>query len=278
MGFTNKLNLAMPELPDLEVIKKVLNHRIVDKKIEKVEILQPLVFRCTFDQFVNQLQGHSITQVNRRGKFLIFDFDTDAHVVIHPMLGGRLQLCQINERLKKRTCFRWQFLDGTEFRYFDDNFMGRIYLVQGNDFSPIPQFADLGPEPLDANLSLELFQQRLKHHPGMIKNILTNQKFLAGIGNAYADEILFAAGIHPFRKRPSLTTEEIEKLYHFTRSVLGKAIEILSQRMGEVVEVEIRDFLKVHRRGGEPCPVCGTKISEVSPNKRITSFCRNCQK
>ncbi|RKY73947.1 hypothetical protein DRQ00_12135 [candidate division KSB1 bacterium] len=278
MGFTNKLNLAMPELPDLEVIKKVLNHRIVDKKIEKVEILQPLVFRCTFDQFVNQLQSHSITQVNRRGKFLIFDFDTDAHVVIHPMLGGRLQLCQINERLKKRTCFRWQFLDGTEFRYFDDNFMGRIYLVQGNDFSPIPQFADLGPEPLDANLSLELFQQRLKHHPGMIKNILTNQKFLAGIGNAYADEILFAAGIHPFRKRPSLTTEEIEKLYHFTRSVLGKAIEILSQRMGEVIEVEIRDFLKVHRRGGEPCPVCGTKISEVSPNKRITSFCRNCQK
>ena len=268
----------MPELPDLEVIKKVLNHRIVDKKIEKVEILQPLVFRCTFDQFVNQLQGHSITQVNRRGKFLIFDFDTDTHVVIHPMLGGRLQLCQINERLKKRTCFRWQFLDGTEFRYFDDNFMGRIYLVQGNDFSPIPQFADLGPEPLDANLSLELFQQRLKHHPGMIKNILTNQKFLAGIGNAYADEILFAAGIHPFRKRPSLTTKEIEKLYHFTRSVLGKAIEILSQRMGEVVEVEIRDFLKVHRRGGEPCPVCGTKISEVSPNKRITSFCRNCQK
>jgi len=278
VGFTNKLNLAMPELPDLEVIKKVLNHRIVDKKIEKVEILQPLVFRCTFDQFVNQLQSHSITQVNRRGKFLIFDFDTDAHVVIHPMLGGRLQLCQINERLKKRTCFRWQFLDGTEFRYFDDNFMGRIYLVQGNDFSPIPQFADLGPEPLDANLSLELFQQRLKHHPGMIKNILTNQKFLAGIGNAYADEILFAAGIHPFRKRPSLTTEEIEKLYHFTRSVLGKAIEILSQRMGEVIEVEIRDFLKVHRRGGEPCPVCGTKISEVSPNKRITSFCRNCQK
>ena len=278
MGFTNKLNLAMPELPDLEVIKKVLNHRIVDKKIEKVEILQPLVFRCTFDQFVNQLQSHSITQVNRRGKFLIFDFDTDAHVVIHPMLGGRLQLCQINERLKKRTCFRWQFLDGTEFRYFDDNFMGRIYLVQGNDFSPIPQFADLGPEPLDANLSLQLFQQRLKHHPGMIKNILTNQKFLAGIGNAYADEILFAAGIYPFRKRPSLTTEEIEKLYHFTRSVLGKAIEILSQRMGEVVEVEIRDFLKVHRRGGEPCPVCGTKISEVSPNKRITSFCRNCQK
>ncbi|HDI52251.1 MAG TPA: Fpg/Nei family DNA glycosylase [Bacteroidetes bacterium] len=278
MGFTNTLNLAMPELPDLEVIKRVLNHRIVDKKIEKVEILQPLVFRCTFDQFVNQLQSHSITQVNRRGKFLIFDFDTDAHVVIHPMLGGRLQLCQINERLKKRTCFRWQFLDGTEFRYFDDNFMGRIYLVQGNDFSPIPQFADLGPEPLDANLSLQLFQQRLKHHPGMIKNILTNQKFLAGIGNAYADEILFAAGIHPFRKRPSLTTEEIEKLYHFTRSVLGKAIEILSQRMGEVIEVEIRDFLKVHRRGGEPCPVCGTKISEVSPNKRITSFCRNCQK
>jgi len=278
VGFTNTLNLAMPELPDLEVIKRVLNHRIVDKKIEKVEILQPLVFRCTFDQFVNQLQSHSITQVNRRGKFLIFDFDTDAHVVIHPMLGGRLQLCQINERLKKRTCFRWQFLDGTEFRYFDDNFMGRIYLVQGNDFSPIPQFADLGPEPLDANLSLQLFQQRLKHHPGMIKNILTNQKFLAGIGNAYADEILFAAGIHPFRKRPSLTTEEIEKLYHFTRSVLGKAIEILSQRMGEVIEVEIRDFLKVHRRGGEPCPVCGTKISEVSPNKRITSFCRNCQK
>ena len=268
----------MPELPDLEVVKDVLNRHIISKKIEKVEILQPLVFRCTFDQFVNQLQDHSVVKVNRRSKFLIFDFGTDVHVVIHLMLWGRLQLCPAKQKLKKRTCFRWHFADGSELRYFDDGVMGRIYLIQGKDFSPIPQFAELGPEPLDASLSLDLFRQRLKRHPGMIKNILTNQKFLAGIGNAYADEILFTAGIHPFRKRPSLNAEEIEKLYYSIRSVLNKAIETLSHRMGETIDVEIRDFLKVHRRGGEPCPVCGTRISEVAPNKRITSFCRNCQK
>lgn len=112
----------------------------------------------------------------------------------------------------------------------------------------------------------------------MIKSILTNQKFLAGIGNAYADEILFCAGILPFRKRSSLSAEEVHRLYRAVRSVLSRATEELRQRVGTSIHREIRDFMKVHGQGVSPCSVCGGRISEVASRRKRTNFCRACQR
>ncbi len=156
--------------------------------------------------------------------------------------------------------------------------MGRIHLAQGQDFSKIPQFSELGPDALNEFPGLEEFESRLRHFRGMIKNILTNQRFLAYIGNAYADEILFAAHISPLRKSSSLSPGEVKSLYWAIGSVLTEAIEIIKERVGEKIEVEERGFFRVHRKGGNPCPVCETNLTEVSPHRRITTFCRNCQR
>ena len=126
-------------------------------------------------------------------------------------------------------------------------------------------------------ITLEEFQARLKRFYGEIKGVLTRGAFIAGIGNAYSDEILFAAGISPFKKSRSLSSEELHRLYQQSRAVVLEAMEVLRARVGEEIHVKIRDFLKVHRKGGQPCPGCGGPISEITPNQRVTSYCRRCQ-
>jgi formamidopyrimidine-DNA glycosylase len=107
--------------------------------------------------------------------------------------------------------------------------------------------------------------------------VLTYQSFIAGIGNAYSDEILFDAKINPFRRCNSLSQEERSRLYNSMRKILTDAIETLRTRVGENISVEVRDFLRIHGKGGQPCPICGTRISEVKDEGRKTNFCRNCQ-
>jgi formamidopyrimidine-DNA glycosylase len=122
-----------------------------------------------------------------------------------------------------------------------------------------------------------VFRERLRRHPGEIKGILANPRFVAGIGNAYADEICWRAGIYPFRRRPTLDEQEVERLYEAMRSVLAEAVETLRVRVGEDIDTEVRDFLAVHGKAGQACPRCGSTISEVKRERRATHFCRACQ-
>jgi formamidopyrimidine-DNA glycosylase len=162
-----------------------------------------------------------------------------------------------------------------ELRYHDAKDMGKIYLA--HDLSQIPGWVGLGPEATDPELTLEAFRERLRRHHGEIKGVLTNQSFVAGIGNAYADEILWRAGIYPMARRPRLNDEQVSRLYDAIRTVLAEAIETLQERIGDRIDVEIRDFLAVHGRFGQPCPRCGTAISKVTRERRTTNFCRSCQ-
>jgi formamidopyrimidine-DNA glycosylase len=164
---------------------------------------------------------------------------------------------------------------GYELRYHDARDMGKIYLT--DDLAQVPTLAELGPDAIDPALTLDVWRHRLRRHPGEIKGILTNQSFVAGIGNAYADEICWQARIYPFRRRPSQSVEELEGLYEAMGTVLLQAIETLRERVGETIDVEIRDFLAVHSKAGQPCPRCGTAISQVTRERRVTNFCRQCQ-
>ena len=121
------------------------------------------------------------------------------------------------------------------------------------------------------------FQARLCPFHGEIKGVLTRGRVISGIGNAYADEILFASGIYPFRRRRSLTDDEERRLLTKSREVALDALAVLKERMGDDIHVKIRDFLKVHNKGGSPCPQCGHTISQITANRRITSYCRSCQ-
>lgn len=266
----------MPEIPDLEAIRAFLNERLPGETIEKAEAIIPVVFRVPKDEFVSTLERSKLGETTRRGKFLLFSVAGGRLLVINAMLAGRFQYVEPKEKRRSSTCMVLGLSNGHELRYYDDRRMGKIYLVSEDRLLDVPQFADMGPDALE--VSLEEFKERIRKFRGQIKNILVNHKFLAGIGNAYSDEILFAAKLHPYRKRTSMSDEDVERLYASIHKVFDWATPIVGELMQEDLNYkERRDFLKIHRKGGEPCPVCGTRISEITAGQRITNFCRNCQ-
>jgi formamidopyrimidine-DNA glycosylase len=266
----------MPELPDLEVIKEFLQDHIVGQEIAEVEVVRPIVARnLADDDFISRLTGQRVEQVSRRGKFLILALDSGDGLVINPMLAGRLHYAPQREGRLRKTFVVLHLADGMDLRYSDAKTMGKVYLT--DDLAKVPGFAELGPEALDPDLTLDVFRERLRKYQGEIKGILTRQSFVAGIGNAYADEICWRARVYPFRKRSKLSDEEIRRFYEAMHEVLNEAIVTLRERVGADIHVEIRDFLKVHGKGGQPCPRCGTTISEIKARQQLTNFCRRCQ-
>jgi len=268
----------MPEVPDLEAIRSFFNRRIVGLTVERVDAVIPFVVRLPRDEFERLMLGDTFGETHRFGKFLLFSLASGRVLVINPMLTGRFSLVEPKRKRAGRTALVLALSDGNEFRYADQRVMGRIYLTTPDKVPELPQFGDAGPDVLSPELTEPEFRQRLKKHSGQIKAILVNHKFVSGIGNAYSDEILWEAMINPYRKRPSLTDEELSRLYAAIHSVIAWATDIVMKLMEENLEYsEWRDHLRVHRRGGQPCPRCGTTISEVTAGQRITSFCRTCQ-
>ncbi len=266
----------MPELPDLVVIREYLAPRLAAVQIASSAVLRPLIVRNLFgDDVAARLAGRRIMGVARRGKYLLLGLDDGMTLVYHPMLMGRLRYGVPLKKPRTRDAFVLALADGMELRYHDAKDMGKIYLVA--DLSQVPGFASLGPEADDPALTPEFFAERLKRHNGEIKGVLTNQEFVAGIGNAYADEILWCAAIYPFRRRASLSAEEIARLYGCMRNVLTKAVEVLRERVGDNIDVEVRDFLAVHGKADGECPRCGGRISEITYERIATNFCRTCQ-
>ena len=264
----------MPELPDLEIIREVLSPRLSGQTITDVEIVRPLVVRdLTGHGFAEAITGETIAGVQRRGKLLLFPLKSGLTLAINGKLAGRLQYALPAERRLPKTHVVLQLSDGHVLRYSDRKTMGQIYLTARLD--AIPGWTEMGPEPFD--LTLEGFRERLRPYRGEIKGVLTRSRAVAGIGNAYADEMCFAARVHPYRKRTSLTDEETARLYAAMQSVLRDAIATLRGRVGTEIHRKVRDFLAVHGRGGERCPVCGGTVSEIKARGRLTNFCRRCQ-
>jgi formamidopyrimidine-DNA glycosylase len=268
----------MPEVPDLEAIRKYFNRTIAGRTVQRVDTYIPVPIRVPRDEFVRSLTGETLGEVHRHGKFLLFTLASGSVLIVNPMLTGRFGVVTPKERRNARTIFTLALDDGRELRYVDQRLMGRVYLVPADQVESVPQFAEMGPDVLSPALTEEAFRDRLRKYSGQIKSVLVNHKFVAGIGNAYSDEILWEARIHPYKKRTQLTDEEVSRLYHATRDVLLWAEPIVAEKMSESLDYsEWRDHLRVHRRGGQPCPRCGTTISEITAGQRITSFCRTCQ-
>ena len=214
------------------------------------------------------------------GKFLLFDFDRGTILAVAPMLTGRFQWAG-GAKAHARTCFTLRFEGGsaakTAIRYIDERFLGKVYLVPAERLDTVPVLSEQGPDALDPQLTEAAFLARLRRCRGQVKNVLVNARFIAGIGNAYADEILFEAAVHPFTAVKELSPARRAALYGAIGSTLRWAGERVAEQIGERIESKPRGFLRVHRKGGQPCPQCGAALSEVSPNRRITSFCRTCQ-
>lgn len=274
----------MPELPELEVVKDVLARRLAGQAFARVEVAAkggPIVVRdLTGEGIAAQLAGRRVEAVVRRGKYLLFHLaphtggDAPLVMAINPKLTGRLQLCPPEVPRAGPVHLTFHFDGMAEvLRYIDSKRMGQIYLTE--DLAQIPTFAEMGPEALA--ITLDEFHHRLRPLRGEIKGILTRASFVAGIGNAYADEILWQAQLHPYLKRAALSAAEIETLYQAMQQVLLSAIEQVRRQMGDEIHLKPRDFFAVHMRDGEPCPRCGSVISAITANQRVTNFCRTCQ-
>jgi formamidopyrimidine-DNA glycosylase len=291
----------VPELPDLTIVAEAFHASLVARPVTAVAAPGPLAVRGTPAE-LEALVGQRVTDIRQRGKFLLIDFDRD-RVVVNPMLTGRFQLAPPEEKHPTKTAVvltfggrevspkrpaawtkraAWMPANdaAVEVRYRDPTQMGKVYLLPAGLERSVPGLADtdLGPDADDPALTLDVWRQRIRRHPGELKNLLKNQGFIAGVGNAYSDEILHAARLLPFRKRSDLAPEEVDALYAATASTLTSAIDVLRRRVPPTFEKQVRDFLAVHDKGGAACPRCGTKISEVKPGGFITSYCRGCQR
>jgi formamidopyrimidine-DNA glycosylase len=299
-GFARLQSRAVPELPDLTIVAEAFHAALAGRSISAAEATAPLAVRGTPAE-LEALAGQRVRTIRRRGKFLLADLDRD-RIVVNPMLTGRFQLAAPTVKRPTKTALvlafgersgapvdaaPWtrgaEWLSGPddtpEVRYRDPTQMGKVYLLPAGVERIVPGLAEgeIGPDADDPALTLEAWRARIRRHPGELKNLLRNQAFVAGIGNAYSDEILHAARLLPLRKRAGLADEEVDELYRATRSTLSTAIEVLRQRVPPTFENQVRDFLAVHLKGGQACPRCGTRISELKPGGFVTSFCRGCQ-
>jgi len=293
----------VPELPDLDVVADALHAALTGRPVTGVRTLAPLAVRGTPAE-LDALVGQGVARVARAGKSLDLDLEPD-RVVIIPMLTGRLQLAGRGEKAPSGTAVeftfgprsagsapgdartwthgaRWLPADDAPvvLRYRDPTQMGKVYLLPAGVVRPVPGRGEgeMGPDALDPALTLDVWRDRIRRHPGELKNLLRNQAFVAGIGNAYSDEILFAARLQPFRKRSSLAAEEVDELYAALRSTLEASIAVLRERVPPTFEKQVRDHLAVHNRGGEPCPRCGARITALKAGGFPTGYCRGCQR
>jgi formamidopyrimidine-DNA glycosylase len=292
----------VPELPDLTIVAEAFDAALRGRPITAANAPGPLAVRGTPAE-LDALVGQRVTAIRRKGKFLEIDLDRD-RVVVNPMLTGRFQLASPGAKLPTKTAVvlgfgergptpgfkparwtagaAWLPTDDArpEVRYRDPTQMGKVYLLPAGMDRPVPGMGsdEMGPEADDEALTLDVWRERIRKHPGELKNLLRNQAFVAGIGNAYSDEVLHAARLQPFRKRASLAPEEVDELYAGMRTTLTHAIDVLRERVPPTFETQVRDFLAVHMKGGQPCPRCGTRITEVKAGGFVTSYCRGCQR
>ncbi len=266
----------MPELPDLEVIRRRLGPRLMGVAITSARVRRPLVVRNLLGgEVTDLLVGRRFQDAERRGKFLLLALDDGNTLAINPMLAGRLRYGEPLGRDRTRDALVLRLEDGHELRYHDAVDMGKIYLT--DNLNKIPAYSEQGPEANDPALTLEAFRQRWRGQSGEVKHILTRQAFVAGIGNAYADEICWRAQVYPFRRKASLSDDEVARLYESMRAVLQEAMDKIEPQLSETLDDEMRDFLVVHGKAGQPCLRCGSPISEVRREGRPTNFCRTCQ-
>jgi formamidopyrimidine-DNA glycosylase len=267
----------MPELPDLETLREVLEQRIVDREIVAVRALRPGILK-TVTPPLTSLIGEAFTGIARRGKHLILSLRSDLHLVVHLMLAGRFVLCKGNTKATKATGLTITFIDGEDLRLIEN---GPVKLVKAHvvaDPITVKGIAEAGPEPLSCEFTVETLTELVTGRRRQAKKLLTDQRMIAGIGSAYADEILFAAKISPIRYVSTLSVDEIKRLHAAIRDVLRNAIEEIRARVGDSLFTdEIRDFLRVYKRTGEPCPTCGTPIAEIRYANTRTYYCPSCQ-
>ena len=268
----------MPELPEVETIRRGLEKRILGKKVNRVEInTTKMVKRLSPKRFKEEVEGKIFKQVIRRGKYLILVLSSGKKIVIHLRMTG--QLIYGKRDTKNRVSFLLS--NGKYLNLNDKRHLGEIRLVE--NWKKVPSIAKIGMEPLEDSFTLKVFSEMLNKRKAKIKPLLMNQAFLAGVGNIYAQEALFKAGIHPKKHAYRLKRDEVKSLFSEIKKVLWTAIDYRGSSLISYVDAEGRrgsfhSRLRVYGREGEPCVKCKTPLKFIKLAGRGTTFCPKCQK
>lgn len=267
----------MPELPDLEVMREVLADRVVGRTIVEARAYRPGILK-TVDPGIEALGGQTFSGIGRRGKHLILTCTDELHVVVHLMLAGRFVLCRGGTKVTKATGFVFAFDDGDDLRIIENGHLKRVKVHLVRNPSEVEWIARAGVEPLSDAFTLSFLTDAFSGRRQHLKKALTDQSVIVGIGTAYADEIMFDAGLSPIRYVSTMDGLEVRRVYESIQRVLREAIaEIRARPGGAVLTPKVREFMKVHKRTGEACPACGTAIAEIRYAQTRTYYCPACQ-
>lgn len=269
----------MPELPEVETIRRDLSRDVKGKRIKDVEILNPKVIKEPRpEEFKKRIRGATFVDFLRRAKVLAIKLSSGDYLVVHLRMTGQL-IYSSKRQEKARVIF--VFSDGEYLNFNDQRLFAELRLV--SDWLKMKFVQELGPEPLEKEFTAKKFKQMLEGKKTKIKPLLMEQAFIAGIGNLYAQEALFLSGILPGRPANEIKDKEVKKLHQAIQKVLRDAIQYRGSSVDNYVngrgrggEYHLR--LKVYDREGEPCLKCGTKIKKISLGGRGTCLCPKCQK
>jgi formamidopyrimidine-DNA glycosylase len=270
----------VPELPEVEALAAYLRDRAVGHRVDRIEVAAISALK-TYDPPPSAVAGREVVGAQRHGKFLDVKLDGPVHLVVHLARAGWLHYRDAFPSAaplkpgKGPIALRVRLDDGSGFDLTEAGTQKSLAAYLVADPAQVPGVARLGPDPLEADLAL--FSARLRGKRGQVKGVLTNQEILAGIGNAYSDEILHTAKLSPFAITDRLTDSQLATLHEATRRVLGDAVaRSVGQRAAEL-KGEKRSGLRVHARTGLPCPVCGDTVREVSFADSSLQYCPGCQ-
>jgi formamidopyrimidine-DNA glycosylase len=263
----------MPELPDLLHIQAKLEARLRGRKVIAERLTSPVILRCLVRGNLSLLLGRSLGEIQRRSHFLVFRFE-GLDLAVNPMLAGRFRLASPEDKDEASLGFALGFEDAGELRYLDDKSMGKAYLAAAGDWKAIPGLDAGGIYILSSQFTRERFVSLLKHRRDQVRAFLLDKKALDSLGNAYADEVLFAASIHPKTWCRSLSHDDAVRLHDAIVEVMRHAVAEVARR-DEPIEVKVRDFLKVRLK--DQCPRCGSKLRRAGVRGMDAYFCPRCQ-
>lgn len=271
----------MPELPEVETVKRILEQEVIGKTIEDIEFYRAKNVVTGAEEFVRTLKGKKIEAMSRVGKFLVFHLSEGHVIVSHLRMEGKYYAGMKDDPVEKHEILRFLFTDGTRLSYLDTRKFGVLYLEREDDYLAKAPLTEVGTEPWSTDPSALLKAYRRKKGP--LKEALLDQGIMCGLGNIYADEVLFATSLHPLKACPTLKEEDAEAIVKESSRILKMAIDnggstIRSYHPKEGMDGRMQNVLEAYGRVGKPCSKCGLPLKKIRVGGRGTTYCPHCQR
>lgn len=274
----------MPELPEVETVRRTLQQKLTGLKFTGVQVLMPkIVHTPEPGEFNEIIRDKKILDVSRRGKYLLISLSGGYTLVVHLRMTGRLVYCSGNVPPTRHTHVVFHLDNGHRLIFADMRQFGRLWLTPTSSLADLPGYKDLGIEPLGKQFTRDFLKKELRRRRARIKPLLLDQTFIAGLGNIYTDEALHRAGVDPERPAETLTPREITRLHRAVKDVLQEGIEHRGTTFRDFIDGDGRaggyqEHLRVYNREGRPCPSCGQAIARKKVGGRSSYYCPACQK